>query len=551
MIRRRQVVPNGYEAVPEAPQKGQSQSGSSKGGNANRKGKEYTSTDMRTPFVCGVGYEVRSVASVDCVAQEFFADVSIFMKWYDEANKCCDVGELEAETLAHKPHIIISNVVAVKVRFQTYVKLASDPPGVVHCETVYTGRFREFMELEQFPLDQQDLSVSFRFVDARWAVRLLTQPKFRTITDDVELAEWFMFEPHVKIGRISGGTATFTLKMKVFRKFQYYLSNVIGMMGGITTLAFFSFLFEPTMWEQKSTYIATLLLTSVAFKFVVDGSLPKVSFTTILDLYMLVAFGIMVTVLVQAGIIKGLQRTGLASDETIHSLNTTLGFILVFGWFIWNIGYFWRFFQFEQEQRDRLGELLPQIITNKESPGSCASFLFCQKDEDSDSDQGSDSGSDRDLLEQKLLSADMLSCCTALDIATPKGVVNLMDQEDATVVTPLAEQGAMKLPGPPAGWVLDERGLLRPEIPAEMEDGIEPASPHSPTASSVMPLRPSQMQMRNLLSPPPVSSASYHTQRVPSSNGFSQVTRLPQQLSPALTLPRAESNLAERAANVL
>jgi len=293
----------------------------------------------------------------------------------------------------------------------------------------------------------------------------------------VELAEWLMYEPHVKIGRVSGSGATFSLKMKVLRKHHYYMSNVIVMMAGITTLAFFSFLFEPAMWEQKSSYCATLLLTSVAFKFVVDSSLPKVSFTTILDLYMLVAFGTMIAVLVQAALIKAVARLELVSGNNLRTFDAALATALACWWLFWNAGYFWRFYHFEREQRHILGEPLSHIITNKPSPGSCYSFLCCHKGEDADSDEEADSDSDKDLPDEDMVKdlRELTSCCTGMEIADPAGKV-LTEAKEGKV-----QEG--EPPGCP-GWVRDERGLLRPAMTVEMANGVrEPAEPAAPSPS--------------------------------------------------------------------
>lgn len=274
-----------------------------------------------------------------------------------------------------------------------------------------------------------------------------------------------MFEPHVKAGRASGGPATFELKMKVFRKYHYYLSNVIGMMGGFTTLAFFTFLFDPPMWEQKSTYCATLLLTAVAFKFVVDGTLPKVSFTTILDLYLLVAFGVMISVIVFSAFTKGLHRWGGLHNETVQSVDYCICAVLGGFWLIWNIGYFWRFNSFQKEQQDRLGELIPEILTNKPSPGSCRSFICCHRD-DSDSDCCSDVDSDSDKeLPMEDMSKDLLSCCTSMEIEPAKVITQESKVPAQDTLAGLYNQGA------PPGWILDERGLLRPEMTADLQNG--------------------------------------------------------------------------------
>lgn len=372
---------NEYQPVPGDPEE-------LNNGNAAKGARYYSALDMQSHWVCGIGYEVRSISRVDCVAEEFSADISLFLKWFDERNTTTKSGELDGSALVNKPHVLVSNEIDLRERSCVYEKLAADPPGVIHCELIYTGIFREFFELENFPLDIQDLSIALRFVDPRWSVRLLGNPKFSNITSDVELSEWFMYQPRHATGRSELGNATWALKMKVLRKPGYYLSNVIGMMGCLTTLSFFAFLFQPENWACRSSYCATLLLTSVAFKFVVDGQLPKVSFTTILDLYMLVAFGMMVGIVFEAALVKFVRRMDQFSQDSLRDLDTGMAHFMVFCWIVWNVYYLCRFVSFSRAQSNKLGRLLPQLVTNTEPPGRCSVFLCCQPEDEDSADEG-------------------------------------------------------------------------------------------------------------------------------------------------------------------
>jgi hypothetical protein len=376
---------NGYEYQPVPSDEREIHLQKSLNSEQSAKVRYYSSADMRTPWVCGVGYEVRTVSAVDCVTETYFADVSIFLHWFDNDNKRLPPGEVDGSSLSNAPTVLISNGVSVEERLRRCMRLSSDPPGVLRCECIYTGVFREFMELENFPLDDQDLTISLRFVDTRWIVKSIRDSKFSSI-DGVELAEWLMFEPRTQTGQGSLGYPTWELKMKILRKHQYYLSNVIGMMGGLASLVFFSFLFSPENWASRSAFCATLLLTSVAFKLVVDGSLPKVSFTTILDLYMSVAFCTMMSVVIEAATVKFLQRVVRLTHDQLLRLDAMLGILMVCSWFIWNAIYILRFFQFQRAQTDALGNLLSQVVTNKPSNERCVSFLCCIDGEDTDKD---------------------------------------------------------------------------------------------------------------------------------------------------------------------
>ena len=50
-----------------------------------------------------MGYEVRQIKDIDCVAQKFFADFSIIMKWYEP-----DL--IDNPSVADKPELDMADV---------------------------------------------------------------------------------------------------------------------------------------------------------------------------------------------------------------------------------------------------------------------------------------------------------------------------------------------------------------------------------------------------------------------------------------------------------
>ena len=70
------------------------------------------------------------------------------------------------------------------------------------------------------------------------------------------------------------------VSMVVHRKSSYYLSNIISIMAGLVSLCFSAFAIEVQDLADRMSIILTLLLTAVAFKFVIADSLPKLSYST-------------------------------------------------------------------------------------------------------------------------------------------------------------------------------------------------------------------------------------------------------------------------------
>jgi hypothetical protein len=215
------------------------------------------------------------------------------------------------------PPFYIANSVNVELKERDITVNPDDPPGIVTMNTSYAGELSEFMELELFPLDVQDLTISIRSKEKGWVYKLLTGPMFTRIRESVELAEWVVYSPKIVVSVGKQGRVLYELKMVVSRKPGFYVYNVMVMVGGISTLAFFSFLFRAEDWNKRSNYVGMLLLTTVAFKFITADALPKVSFMTIMDIYLFASFIVLLILIVMpitARISSSLESAGVEAE---------------------------------------------------------------------------------------------------------------------------------------------------------------------------------------------------------------------------------------------
>ena len=75
--------------------------------------------------------------------------------------------------------------------------------------------------------------------------------------------------------------------MVVTREATYYLYNVCSLLSGLTALSGLAFTCDLRANGERLGVNMTLLLTAVAFKQLIAESLPKISYLTILDKWML------------------------------------------------------------------------------------------------------------------------------------------------------------------------------------------------------------------------------------------------------------------------
>lgn len=356
-----------------------------------------TPEKKESPVVVGVGYEVRQVKDIDCVAQRYFCDFTLILKWHniDLRDRCSSTATIVVPVdEAGVPQYYVANAVNLAKRDEQAYLDFKDPTGVVTYEAMYTGVLSEFMELEYFPLDLQDLSIAVRFKDTKVICKTLTPvDKYQRIRDSIEMVEWIMFEPNVTVDVGKQGRTTWSLQLRIYRQAGYYVWNVILPIASFSFMGFYAFLYDATDWYSRSNHGLQLQLAFVAFKFVIAGSLPKVSYFTVLDLYLFPSFIFLVTIMVDFAAIKFLHERGVVDETNGRRVDLYVAGAIFGFWVLCQVVFLLRFKALDRRQRSGLGSmlLLPSQDPEK-SVNILATFLGCgaSQDGEQDSPQGDD-----------------------------------------------------------------------------------------------------------------------------------------------------------------
>jgi hypothetical protein len=161
------------------------------------------------------------------------------------------------------------------------------------CKLREQAVLNEKMELSTFPWDIQDLSIHVTINEPAHAFIIVPNEEYPPVFQranfplsdvfDTPLEDIVIACPHESPPSESSRGITYprcTFKIYLIRKGGFYLSNVIVPMAVLTMLTMASCSIEPS-GEPLSTgdrlsVTLTLLLTAVAYKFVVASSLPQV-----------------------------------------------------------------------------------------------------------------------------------------------------------------------------------------------------------------------------------------------------------------------------------
>lgn len=176
--------------------------------------------------------------------------------------------------------------------------------------------FSEMMEVQKFPWDMEDLNICLTFNTS--ITRVILRPNdeypsvllyknfqlasvYDTLLKDCVLA----YDKVSDKSESSAGTiyprCNFVILLQ--RKAGYYIYNVCLPLAVLTLLGPASCFIEADGTSMgtadRLSVTLTLLLTAVAYKFVVASSLPQVSYQTLLDFYVLVCFFLLVVNVVE------------------------------------------------------------------------------------------------------------------------------------------------------------------------------------------------------------------------------------------------------------
>jgi len=260
-----------------------------------------------------VSVEVRGVflkiGEIDTLKEQYHADAFIQTKWKDPSLKMCDIEGFAPEK-HWNPRVFIQNSVG-DLKENTWHKVELDAAGV---PTVFEmrrikGVFLENLELDDFPVDVQDLSITVateRTIDEVDFIDDLTALSSINTQTFIDMQEWSLHE-HVETTRkvTTQGLGitmdekdqdysssrykhpTFTVTCRAARRPGYFYWNVFFLMFFITLMAFATYSVHPSLPQNRLQLSFTLLLTAVTFKWVVNRCLPTISYLTSLDKYVL------------------------------------------------------------------------------------------------------------------------------------------------------------------------------------------------------------------------------------------------------------------------
>ena len=249
-----------------------------------------------------IGLLLVDLSGVDGAKQSFSADVFLLATWHDPAL----VGGQEARTLdledVWHPTLVIFNRRSVDESMPNEVTVR--PDGTVSLLRRYTGTFSSPMNLREFPRDRQEFFI-WVVSPSRVGIEVTLVPD-RSIAAlrvaDLSIPDWDVGEPVLdgEAFQLAPGAPINTgvrLRIPASRLRNYYRVQVVIPFVVIVMMAYAVFWIAPAVVPTRVGVVVTTMLTLIAYRFMLANLVPRLSYLTRLDWFMLGGTVLVITTL--------------------------------------------------------------------------------------------------------------------------------------------------------------------------------------------------------------------------------------------------------------
>lgn len=267
--------------------------------------------------VVEVSIRVLDIDEIDGANQSFSANVVVVARWHDSRLASDEDHRTMALSEVWNPMLQITNQQRLLKTFPDTVVIRAN--GKVEWIQRYWGKFSQPLDLHEFPLDEHTFSIQFVSAGADFENVELKVPEeegFRSgLAEKLSLPDWEVTEWNVKTAKIklfkganSLSSASFEFHAK--RYVGYYLVKVLLPLLMIVMMSWIVFWIHPSESGSQISVSITSMLTLIAYRFALGAMLPKVSYITRMDGFILFATIMVFVALMEAVTTSRLVRGG-------------------------------------------------------------------------------------------------------------------------------------------------------------------------------------------------------------------------------------------------
>jgi len=250
-----------------------------------RPGKTVAATEVT------LGIYILDVDGVDTAGQSFQANVFVLASWEDARLKHKGRRAVTRKlTEIWHPRMLLLNQQRVWKSFPETAEVS--PEGRVVYRQRFWGDFSQPLHLADFPFDRQVFKV--HLVTAGYTpedVRFIPHP-LSGISEELSVADWEVISVRTEAEPFGISTtdlqaAGFSFSFEAKRKSGYFVVKVILPLLFIVMMSWVVFWIDPREAGSQISVAVTSMLTLIAYRFAVGADMPKLSYLTRLDYFIL------------------------------------------------------------------------------------------------------------------------------------------------------------------------------------------------------------------------------------------------------------------------
>ena len=291
------------------------------------------------PTTIHVELVVLDVDEIDSANQSVTVNFFMRLRWEDPR-----LARLDGESTIYPlddvwhPSPQIINQQKIWPTFQEQARVT--PDGTVSYRQRYWGQISQPLDLHEFPLDRQqvDIILVAAMLSPEQVDFVVDEEVASGIADRLSLPDWDINgwktsnAPYVAMAGDPEGAAL-TFSVIIDRQIGYYAWKVIAPLILIIMMSWIVFWIDPQEAGTQIGVATTSMLTLIAYRFMIGDLLPKVSYLTRLDHFILwstfLVFGTLVVVVVTSTLAKSDRAMQARRIDQICRIAFPLSFGLV------------------------------------------------------------------------------------------------------------------------------------------------------------------------------------------------------------------------------
>jgi hypothetical protein len=258
------------------------------------------------PTKVSVNVFVLNINEINTAAQTLTADIFVVLKWKD--TRLAHTGSqkiIKPMKDVWNPHLIIVNRQSLTFTLPDNCEIF--PDGTVKYKQRAFGVFSQSLNYSDFPFDKQTFII--RVASPEYSpeeVEFVTDTTNKFVmTETLSIMDWTILKwnnlnsPYA-LSPGSSSVSAFTLQFEAERKSNYYIFNFIFPLVLIILMSMSVYWLDPKMASSQISVAITSMLTLIAYRFMITGSLPKISYLTRMDVFIFCSTVLIFITLIEA-----------------------------------------------------------------------------------------------------------------------------------------------------------------------------------------------------------------------------------------------------------